>query len=90
MSAKYKCDICGRKLPRGYKKHEIFEEVDVGKTRSGVRRILFVKFSVGFRTDTEDMCISCALKTIYAGAKIAEVNINNINAMKHAENCQYG
>ena len=81
MSAKYKCDICGRELPRHNNKFESFEWVD---------KHLLVQFIVDFNQYTNmDICKPCALKAIQDGAKESKKNINNINAIKHPENCGY-
>jgi hypothetical protein len=82
MSAKYKCDTCGRKLP--CRNNKFIDSQWVGEH-------LRVQFVVDFNQDTDmDICIPCALKTIQDGAKESKKDINNINAIKHAENCQYG
>ena len=81
MSAKYKCNICGRKLPCRNNEFESFEWVGDN---------LRVQFIVDFNQyDDMDICIPCALKAIQTAALKAKKNINNINAIKHAENCNY-
>ena len=81
MSAKYKCNNCGRELPCHNNRFESFEWVG-----NNIR----VQFVVDFSQYTNmDICTPCALKAIQVGAKESKENVNNINAINHPENCGY-
>lgn len=84
MSAKYECDICGRKLSHHNNKFESYEWVTIKRKRLQLR----VRFIVDFNQYTnQDICTPCALKAIENGAKESKKNVCNINAIKHPENC---
>ena len=86
MSAKYKCDVCGRKLPCHNNKIETYEWVNI----MNKNLLLRVQFIIDFNQYTNmDICKPCALKAIQGGAKESTKNPNNISSIKHPENCNY-